>query len=171
MISKRVQEHLENDDHPLRPKSCFSTLPSLLIGVASEAIDYSDDCLFNGTEITIDILDKGCFSGDLVAGYGVALKIYKEGDTDNVYSTYDGISCHIDDTITVNPLTLDIVAPTFADQNVTYNGTAVTLQTVVDGSLTKEAEFGSEVAVYASLSISSHFTAALTGCQVNNNNP
>ena len=119
----------------------------------------------------MDILGNSCYSGDLTDGYSVAMKIYKDGDTTNVYSTYDGISCHIDDTITVNSLTLNIVAPTFADQNVTYNGTAVTLQTVVDGSLTKEAEFGSEVAVYASLSISSHFTAALTGCQVNDNNP
>ena len=128
-------------------------------------------CKFSTLGQSLDILGNSCYSGDLTDGYSVALKIYKNGDTDNVYSTYDGISCKIETSVTVNSLTLDIEAPTFADQNLTYSGTAVTLQTVVDGSLTKEAEFGSEVAVYASLPISNHFTAALTGCQVNNNNP
>ena len=128
-------------------------------------------CKFSSLGQSLDILGNSCYSGDLTDGYSVALKIYKNGDTDNVYSTYDGISCKIETSVTVNSLTLDIEAPTFTDQNLTYSGTAVTLQTVVDGSLTKEAEFGSEVAVYASLPISNHFTAALTGCQVNNNNP
>ena len=132
---------------------------------------HRSTCKFSTLGQSLDILGNSCYSGDLTDGYSVALKIYKNGDTDNVYSTYDGISCKIETSVTVNSLTLDIEAPTFADQNLTYSGTAVTLQTVVDGSLTKEAEFGSEVAVYASLPVSSHFTAALTGCQVNNNNP
>ena len=133
-------------------------------------------CKFSTLGQSLDILGNSCYSGDLTDGYSVALKIYKDGDTDNVYSTYDGISCKIKTSVTVNSLTLDIKAPTFADHSdysdySDYSGTAVTLQTVVDGSLTKEAEFGSEVAVYATLPVSSHFTAALTGCQVNNNNP
>ena len=133
---------------------------------------YRGDCVFNGFNQTIDILAKPlCYSGSMATYYGLDLDIYQVGKNDTYYSTYNGITCSISQNITVNPFTLTINAPSFDDITESYTEGAVSLSYIADGSTTKTAEFGSEVAVYAELSVASHFDATLEDCLINGVSP
>jgi len=133
---------------------------------------YVGDCVFNGFNQTIDILaNPSCYSGSMTNGYGLDLDIYQVGETDTVYSTYNGITCSISPSVTVNTFTLTINAPSFDDITEVYTENAIDLEYIADGSTSKTAEFGSEVAVYAELSVASHFDATLEDCLINGVSP
>ena len=73
-------------------------------------------------------------------------------------------SCHLPNEIPVNDFNIDITKPTFADQNLTDYQGDVTLSTIVDGSITKPSEFGSEVIVYLEQELSSGLTVSFSYC-------
>ena len=97
--------------------------------------------------------------------------MFKVGDRDNIL-TQALFSCQIQTTISIEQLVLNVAAPTFEGATHTDDTEyGLTLSTIVDGDAGKTAVFGSEVAVIATFEPSEHFTATLTGCQVNEVSP
>ena len=70
-------------------------------------------------------------------------------------------SCRLPTQVQVDDLQIDITKPTFEDKTIASVEEAVSLSTIVDGSTTKELEFGSEVIVYLELNIPRGFEGGL----------
>ena len=135
------------------------------------AVGASVDAGCDVASASVDIIDGGCYTGDLASGYDFSLKMFKVGDRVNLLTSAD-FSCKIETTITIEELVLDVTAPTFEGAEHTDDTDYdLTLSTIVDGDAVKLPAFGSEVAVYATFTPASHFTATLTGCQVNGEDP
>ena len=120
---------------------------------------------------SVDILDGACYSGTLADTYSFTLKMYKDDDRVNLI-TSAVFTCDIDNEITVGQLDLTVEEPTFtgatASDDTVYD---LTLKTISDGNIDALPSFGSEVAVYAVFETSSHFTASLTDCTINDGSP
>ena len=135
------------------------------------AVGASVDTSCDVANAELDIIGGGCYNGDLAGGYNFNLQMFKVGDRDNIL-TQATFSCTIETTISIEELVLDVTAPTFEGATHTDDTDYdLTLSTIVDGVAGKTAVFGSEVAVIATFEPSEHFTATLTGCQVNSVNP
>ena len=130
----------------------------------------TSNCDINALGTETDVLASGCYSGTLGGGFSVDLQIQDKSDDSIIFSTFDGISCTIGDSISVADLALTVTEPTFAD--ITQEDTAeqVILTVIADGVVDafpySNVEFGSEVAVVAQLNVDSAFTATMSGCQV-----
>ena len=58
---------------------------------------------------------------------------------------------------------ISIGKPTYAGQQKEYEAGSVTLKTIIDGSTTKQLEFGSEVLIYAELALDTGFKVSYYG--------
>ena len=76
-------------------------------------------------------------------------------------STGGVYSCRLPSQVQVDDLQIDVTKPTFEDNTITNVEEAVSLSTIVDGSMTKELEFSSEVIVYLELNIPSGFEVGI----------
>lgn len=72
-------------------------------------------------------------------------------------STGGVYQCQLPTEVPVDSLEIDITKPGYQGEDKTYDGGSIPLKTIIDGSTTKELEFGSEVLVYADLGVPTGF--------------
>ena len=68
-------------------------------------------------------------------------------------STGGVYTCQLPTQVPVDSLEISIEKPTFVGQEKNYEEGSIALKTIVDGSTTKEVDFGSEVLIYAELQL------------------